>query len=205
MIKEKLRVLPKDWKGGKASTFKTIGASNHTGHERGDCDYYATEPIAVDWLCKLEHFTSPILEPACGEGHISKRLIAHGYEVVSRDIVDRGFGEVKDFLFFNNEKWKGDIITNPPYALAQEFVEQALDMISQGRKVAMFLKLTFLEGQSRATLFKKAPPIRIWVSRSRLKCAINGDFESIGSSATAYAWFVWEKGFKGHPEIRWFN
>jgi hypothetical protein len=34
---------------------------------------------------------------------------------------------------------------------------------------------------------------------------MNGDFDSIGSSATAYAWFVWEKGYKGYPEIRWFN
>ena len=197
--------MAKDWKGSKASIFKTIGASNHTDHERGDADYYATEPAATDWLCEIEQFKGPILEPACGEGHISKRLIVHGYEVVSRDLVDRGYGEVADFLFFNNEKWDGDIITNPPYAAAQEFVEQALRMVQPGRKVAMFLKLTFLEGQGRSELFKNTPPIRVWVSRSRLKCAMNGDFDSIGSSATAYAWFVWEKGFTGHPEIHWFN
>ena len=150
--------MAKDWKGNRVSIFKTIGASNHTDHERGDADYYATEPAAVDWLCKIEQFKGPILEPACGEGHISKRLIAHGYEVVSRDLVDRGYGEVADFLFFNNEKWEGDIITNPPYAAAQEFVEQALRMVQPGRKVAMFLKLTFLEGQGRSELFKIPPP-----------------------------------------------
>lgn len=194
----------KDWKGN-SSTFRTLGASNHAAHERADADYYATEPAATDWLCKIEQFQSPILEPSCGEGHISKQLIAHGYEVVSRDLVDRGYGEVADFLFFNNEQWHGDIVTNHPYAFAQEFVEQALNMIDEGRKVAMLLKLTFLEGKRRAELFDKNPPIRIWVSRSRLKCAINGDFDSIGSSATAYAWFVWQKGFHGHPEIRWFN
>ena len=84
-------------------------------------------------------------------------------------------------------------------------MEQALKMIQPGRKVAMFLKLTFLEGQGRANLFRHSPPRRVWVSRSRLKCAMNGDFNNIGSSATAYAWFIWEKGYKGHPEIRWFN
>jgi hypothetical protein len=99
----------------------------------------------------------------------------------------------------------GGIITNPPYSKAQEFVEQALKMIDEGRKVAMFLKLTFLEGKGRGTLFEKNPPIRVWVSRARLKCARNGDFDSFTSSATAYAWFVWEKGFQGYPEIRWFN
>ena len=66
----------KDWTGNKSSVFKTIGASNHTDHERQSEDYYATEPAATDWLCKLEHFRSPILEPSCGEGHISRQLIA---------------------------------------------------------------------------------------------------------------------------------
>ena len=197
--------MPNDWKGGKASIFKTIGASNHTDHQRADADYYATEPAATDWLCQLEQFKSPILEPSCGEGHISRQLIAHGYDVVSRDLVDRGYGEVADFLLFNNETWDGDIITNPPYSKAQEFVEQALKMVKPGRKVAMFLKLTFLEGKKRGELFKITPPIRVWVSRSRLKCAKNGDFASMDGSATAYAWFVWEKGFQGHPEIHWFN
>ena len=197
--------MARDWKGGTASTFKTIGASNHCDHERQQEDYYATEPLATDLLCSIEQFQSPILEPSCGEGHISKQLMAHGYTVVSRDLVDRGFGEVADFLFMNNEQWEGDIITNPPYAFAQEFVEQALKMIKPGRKVAMFLKLTFLEGKKRADLFKQNPPCRVWVSSSRLKCAMNGDFDSVGGSATAYAWFIWEKGYKGHPEIHWFN
>lgn len=150
--------MARDWKGGTASTFKTIGASNHCDHDRQAEDYYATEPLATDLLCDLEEFRGPILEPACGEGHISKQLIAHGYEVVSRDLVDRGYGEVSDFLFMNTERWPGDIITNPPYAFAQEFVEQALKMIEPGRKVAMFLKLTFLEGKKRAELFNFAPP-----------------------------------------------
>jgi hypothetical protein len=194
-----------DWKGNKNSTWVTLGASNHSLGERQKEDYYATEPAATDWLCKLETFTNPILEPSCGEGHISKQLIKHGYDVVSRDLVDRGYGEVKDFLYMNNEKWSGDIITNPPYIAAQEFVEQALSMIQEGHKVAMFLKLTFLEGKQRAKLFKENPPIRIWVSSSRLKCAKNGDFDQFKSSATAYAWFIWEKGYKGYPEIRWFN
>mgnify|MGYP003288392158 CR=1 FL=1 len=197
-------MIAKDWKGNSASTFKMIGASNHCEHDRQQNDYYATEPIATNFLCELEQFKGPILEPACGQGHISEQLIAHGYEVVSRDLIDRGYGEVADFLLMN-ERWDGDIVTNPPYSFAQDFVEQSLKIINEGRKVAMFLKLTFLEGKKRARLFKNNPPCRIWVSRSRLKCAINGDFENTGGSAVAYAWFIWEKGFKGNPEIHWFN
>ncbi len=197
--------MPRDWKGGSASTFKTIGASNHCPQERADKDYYATEPAATDWLCRLESFKGPILEPSCGEGHISRQLAAYGYDVVSRDLADRGYGEVADFLADDNTRWDGDIVTNPPYAFAQEFVEKALDIIPEGRKVAMFMKLTFLEGKRRAALFGKHPPIRVWVSRSRLKCAKNGDFGGTCGSATAYAWFVWEKGFAGAPGIHWFN
>ena len=68
----------KDWVGGRASVFKTLGASNHTDHERAWGDYYATEPKATEWLLKLEQLDGPILEPACGEGHISEVLIRGG-------------------------------------------------------------------------------------------------------------------------------
>lgn len=62
-----------------------------------------------------------------------------------------------------------------------------------------------LEGKARKKLFASAPPKRIYVSSSRLKCAKNGKFEETGSSAAAYAWFVWEKGYKGDPTIKWIN
>jgi hypothetical protein len=78
----------------------------------------------------------------------------------------------------------------------------------------MFLKLTFLESKARRELFTKYPPIRVWVSSSRIKCAMNGEFtqfnEKTGkmetpSSAAAYAWFVWEKGYMGDTIVKWFN
>lgn len=185
--------------------FKTIGASNHAAHERAERDYYATEPAATEWLLRIEPLQGPVLEPSCGEGHISRVLQGAGLRVVSRDIEDRGFGEVADFLAPEWEPWEGDIVTNPPYAFAREFVERALAMVPEGRKVCMFLKLTFLEGKGRRALFDNYPPRRVWVSRARLKCAMNGDFEHTDGSATAYAWFVWEKGWKGNPEIGWFN
>ena len=195
----------KDWKGNKASVFKTLGASNHTDHERERADYYATEPAAVEWLCKLETFNHKVLEPSCGAGHISEVLKAHGYEVESRDLVDRGYGTQADFLSIDNQEWDGDIITNPPYSFAQEFVEKALRIIPDGHKVAMFLKITFLEGKKRKFLFRNTPPLRVWVSSSRLKCAMNGDFDAVGGSAACYAWFIWEKGYRGDTIVKWFN
>lgn len=194
-----------DWTGNKASVFKTLGASNHTESERQPEDYYATEPAATDWLCRLETFNGMILEPSCGEGHMSEVLKRYGYNVVSRDIVDRNYGEVADFLSADNTCWDGGIVTNPPYKYAKEFVEKALQIIPQGHKVAMFLKLTFLEGKARKALFRESPPKRVWVSSSRLKCAMNGHFDAYASSAAAYGWFVWEKGYKGDTIVKWFN
>lgn len=184
---------------------RIIGASNHADHERQKEDFYATEPKATEWLCKLEHFATDVWEPACGMGHISEVMKEHGYRVRSSDLVNRGYGDIADFLAMDNVSWHGDIITNPPYKYAQEFVEKALQIIDEGNKVAMFLKLTFLEGKARKELFRKFPPKKVYVASGRIKCAIDGDFNRGGSSVTAYAWFVWEKGYKGAPELGWFN
>ncbi len=198
----------KDWTGDKNSIFKTLGASNHTDKERQKHDYYATEPKAIELLLEAEEFSDHIWECACGEGHLSKVLVERGYNVRSTDLIDRGYGEGGVDFLTQSEPFDGDIITNPPYKYASEFVYKALDLIPKGRKVAMFLKLQFLEGKKRKELFLKHPPKVIYVSSSRLLCAKNGEFEQMragGGSAVAYAWFVWVKGFKGDTIVKWIN
>ena len=148
----------RDWTGNTKSLFTTNGDSSHSNREREISDYYATDPRAVEHLLDLERFSNDIWEPACGEGHISKVMEQHGHFVRSTDLVDRGFGEGGIDFLMQWERWYGDIVTNPPYKLAQEFVETAMELIADGRKVAMFLKLTFLEGQARQALFTKYPP-----------------------------------------------
>ena len=192
---------------GSAKVFKTIGSSNHTPDERAAHDYYATDPQAVEMLLALETFSPLIWEPACGEGHISKVLQAHGHDVISTDLIYRGFGdpEPMDFLTETFPDFEGDIITNPPYSAGLEFVERALETVRLGGKVAMFLKVQFLEGKRRGELFAKTPPRTVYISRSRLACYKNGDLSTNPESAIAYAWYVWEKGFTGDPVIKWFN
>lgn len=200
-----------DWTGNSKAIFSCHGASNHSETEREINDYYATPPIATELLLGLETFNTDILEPCAGQGHISKVLEAHGYNVESFDLIDRGYGTGGvDFLQYNETVDK-DIITNPPYVQAAEFVEHAMDIITNGHKVAMFLKLTFLEGQGRRALFTKYPPKTVYVSVSRLGCAKNGEFKIDkngnlkADSAVAYCWYIWQKGFKGSPELKWFN
>ena len=180
---------------GSKKVFTTLGSSNHALENREAFDYYATDPKAVEMLLELEQFAPVIWEPACGEGHISKVLQAHGYEVISTDLVYRGFGDPEplDFLKETLDGFEGDIITNPPYSVGLEFVQRALESIRPGGKVAMFLKVQFLEGQKRGAFFKDTPPRTVYISRSRLSCAKNGDFERFPDSAIAYAWYVWEK------------
>lgn len=198
----------KDWTGTGTSTFKTIGASNHTEKEREIHDYYATEPKAAELLCDLFTFSPLIWECACGEGHLAKVFEDRGYLVKATDLIDRGYGWGGiDFLQCDTP-FSGDIITNPPYKYAQEFAEKALSLVEDRHHVALFLKLTFLEGKKRKTLFSEFPPKYIYVSSSRLLCAKNAEFDKMragGGSAVAYGWYIWEKGYHGDTVIRWFN
>ncbi len=198
--------MGKDWTGNKKSTFVTLGASNHSDGEREENDYYATEPLAGEELLKLEPSLGNIWECACGGGHLADVFAKNGKLGSATDLIYRGYG-VGDCDFLEQEwSWEGDIVTNPPYKYAREFVVKALDIIPEGRKVCMFLKLTFLEGKARKKMFEKIPPKLVYVTSSRLNCAKSGDFEACAkASAAAYAWFVWEKGYKGDTILKWFN
>ena len=196
----------KDWTGNSRSAHATLGARNYAQYDREENDYYATEPKAIELLCDLETFAPNIWECACGEGHLSKVLESRGYKVISSDLVERGYGYGGIDFLKSTKQFDGDIITNPPYKYAKEFVEHALKVVPDGHKVVMFLKLQFLEGKARRKMFEKYPPKLIYVSSGRLRCAMNGDFEKYAkSNAVTYAWFIWEKGFTGDTIVKWFN
>lgn len=189
----------------KESLFINLGASNHSKYERQPEDYYATDPIAGYLLLEVEQELNNIWEPACGEGHLAKVFDEAGKLGKATDLINRGSGAIEDFLLNTEPYHNGDIVTNPPYKYAQEFVEHALSKVDEGRKVCMFLKVLFLETQKRKELFIKYPPKVIYVSSSRINCAKNGDFVTYNSSAIAYAWYVWVKGYRGETLIKWIN
>lgn len=203
--------MEKDWTGNKKSKFVQLGASNHTDKQREMNDFYATDPHSLEiFLDKLEQdnikLHKDIWECACGQGHLSEVLKERGYEVYSTDIVDRGYGEEQiDFLkekYFPNDLM-ADILTNPPYKYAKEFVEKALDRQWKGYYTIMFLKIQFLEGQARKKLFEKYPPKYVYINSARQMCAMNGEFEKYNATAICYCWFMWEKGYEGETVIRW--
>lgn len=200
---------------GAKGVYACIGASNHSLEEREEHDFYSTDPKMAYAIMELEPQLNNIWEPCCGTGHLAKPFEEKGKLSYVSDLVDRGYrpekarwkyGEECDMLKIDTtKKYNGDIVTNPPYAICQEVITNALEKLEGGRYCCMFLKLTFLESKSRQVLFDKYPPKRVWVSRSRVQCPKDGNIEKYHRSAIAYAWYVWQKGYQGDTILKWFN
>lgn len=160
-------------------------------------DHYPTPGIAVEALLDREKFDGLVWEPCCGSGNIAKYF----KNCIATDIRDDDsvYGETNiDFL--KESRHANHIITNPPYKLAQQFVEHALECIDG--KVAMLCKLAFLEGKARHDLFKINPPKTVYVFSKRLPLTKANDGRK-QSSMIPFAWFIWEKGYKGKTVIEW--
>ena len=171
---------------------------------REENDFYATDPIAMTKLLKYETFNENIWECACGEGNLSEVLKEYGYTVYSTDLIDRGYqDEIIDFL--NSDiKINGDIITNPPFKYATEFILKALDSVNFGNKVAMFMKLNFLSGKRRfKEIYSKYPPSKVYIFPERISCSKNNNPDGFKGGAMTYAWFIWEKGMLNPTYIKW--
>ncbi|WP_291626124.1 NAD(P)-dependent oxidoreductase [Clostridium sp.] len=196
----------------KKTLTTTSLAGTSTTRERAENDYYATSYGSIKALLDNVEFTGNFLEPCVGGGHIVE-VIKQYYpneDIFYMDIVDRGYEDtlVDNFLEHDFKGQKFDnIITNPPYSLAQEFLERSMEIINENGKVAMFLKIQFLEGVKRREMFKKYPPKYIYVFTKRQNTWRNGSaVDEKGkpwATTMCFAWFIWEEGFNGEPIVRW--
>jgi hypothetical protein len=164
------------------------------GTNRVKDDFYATPSSATIALIEREKFVGTIWEPACGDGAISKLLLKEGYRVYSTDLIDRGYGDDHfDFLNKYDENFD-NIITNPPFKISTKFTLHAIR--SAKKKVAIFQKLTFLEGKERRDkLFSLNMLERVYVFSARQ------GFGNHKGGMLAFAWFVFNKEYTGNPEI----
>ena len=121
-------------------------------------DFYATNPHALEIAMPIfkDILHNNVWECDCGQGHLSEVLKDNGYNVKSTDLVDRGYGGVKNFLECD-DIFEGDILTNPPFKLAEQFVEKSFELINDGNYAIFFLKVQFLESKSRKKMFEKYP------------------------------------------------
>lgn len=184
-------------------SLKTLGASNHSDVERSKLDYYGTDPRSTRALLNNEGFDGKIWEPCAGHHLMVDVIEEFGYKVYASDIAEyEGYQhDLIDFLNYNGE-WDGNIVTNPPYNASVEFAEKALSLLQHGKKLAMFLRLQWLEGVSRyERIFKNNPPKTIYIFTNRQVSDRNDDFTT--SSSVAYMWVVWEKDSQTPPVVKW--
>lgn len=166
--------------------------------------YYKTPASSTRALLRVETLPHRIWEPACGDGAISRVLEADGHDVLSTDLVDRGYGQGgRDFLLEHRPTDRA-IFTNPPWELCDEFALAAMRLGAP--KVCLLMRLAWLEGQDRLqTLWGPHPPVRVWVFSAR-QTLWRGDEERPEDSnggAIALAWYVWERGYSGAPALGW--
>lgn len=141
----------KDWVGGRASVFKTLGASNHTDHERAWGDYYATEPKATEWLLRLEKFDGPILEPACGEGHISKVLIRGGIPLLRETSSIEVMEKWPTFWLSTICNGTGTSLQTRLMPMHKSLWRKHCRLSQRGKRCACFSNLPFWRGEGEST------------------------------------------------------
>ena len=173
---------------------------------KDDPDYFPTPKWCVHALMQLETFVGQIWEPACGDGKMTEVLRKYtNVPIVASDLYDRGYGAEHNFLHTANDYHVDNIITNPPFAIAEQFTRQALHTAQH--KVALLLRLAFLESITRYNLFTDPAtrPTTVCVFSERPTFYPVGDYRETGGT-TAYAWFVWNKqpsALTSSTELKW--
>jgi hypothetical protein len=172
-------------------------------------DDFPTPPWATRALLThvLEDFgpfdVQSVLEPACGAGYMARPLSERFGQVLASDIHPYGFGSVRDYLTVPYEANAVDwVITNPPFRLAEDFVQRSLIVARKG--VAILARTVFIESVGRyRNLFLPHPPCRFAQFTERVPM-IKGKLDRAASTATGYAWLVWSKEINTQrPELIW--
>jgi hypothetical protein len=143
------------------------------------------------------------LEPACGAGHMVKVLKEYFARVDYADAYEYGFGQIRDFLMhptqLNSVDW---VITNPPFRLSEEFVLRSLKVARHG--VAILARTVFIESVGRyRNIFERVPPTKFAQFTERVPM-VKGRLDRKATTATGYAWLVWEKRQDTEaPKLMW--
>lgn len=181
-----------------------------TTRDRVEDDFYATPPETTRAILDRVKLDGSIYECAAGQGHILDVLKEYypNSKIIASDLVDRGREDIKsgvDFITYEFTRKVDNVITNPPFNLAKEFIEKALSITND--KVIMFAKIQLLEGKSRKEMFENTSLKTVYVFSSRQNPLRNGSaVDEKGkpwASTMCFGWFVWEKGYTGKPYIEW--
>lgn len=169
-------------------------SSTNRGTIRQVNDHYDTPTYTTQSLLGVHDIKYPVLEPCAGNLAIANLLgngVVHTLDIDSTSKA----GHITDYLTYNDIPHVNTIITNPPFNIALEVIEKALDDVIEGGEVIMLLRLNFLGAQKRKSFWDFVPLKNIYVLSKR-PCFINGKSDSI-----EYAWFVFERGYEGIASI----
>jgi hypothetical protein len=164
-------------------------------------DFFPTPPWATRALCEhvIDIRGKTVWEPACGDFAMVNPLREYAQFVVASDVHQYGRNAVRDFLWPDvadnpalgeGQRPKVDwIITNPPFRLAEQFVNRGLELAGIG--VAVLVRTVFLESIARyENLFRDRPPMIFAPFVERVPM-VKGRLDRNVSTATAYCWLVW--------------
>lgn len=201
----------KEWKGNADSVRTRLGINKkHTTKDRETDDFYATDPVALEKLIQAApHIfagNKVIWECACGNGNLAQVLGRHGFPTFASDLKNRGYGFGNtDFLEQINFIDADVILTNPPYVLATEFAEHALEILSEGGVYVALMNISYLASKKRyERLYSKHVLREVYVFSSRVNCWRNNERQSKNSCMMVdYAWYVFQKGYTGQPTLYW--
>jgi hypothetical protein len=160
-------------------------SQRNSGYDRIEFDEYPTPAWVTEAVIPYipPHIRS-VWEPAAGEGKMADVLTDNGFDVASSDI------QTGNDFFSKRICIVDAIITNPPYSLAQEFIEHALDLVrDQQGLVAMILRCDFDHAKTRRNLFSDNKAFTRKLILTRRIRWIEG---STGSPSFNHAWYVWD-------------
>ena len=173
--------------------YRLVGRSKE--NLRADNDFYPTPNWVSEILVKYHCFNGEIWECACGDGKLATVLEQNGYKVIATDLNDYNYGKSGIDFLLEAKTAAPNIVTNPPFKLAYEFINHGWELIEQN--LALLLPLRYLAGQKRSVFYKQNPPRKIIVIAKKI------DFLGNGNPVMEFAWFVWEKNYKGKTELIW--
>ncbi|MCB5411825.1 hypothetical protein [Pseudogemmobacter faecipullorum] len=171
-------------------------------------DDFPTPPWATRALLELlaaRGWIGPdqtVREPCANRGHMVRPLAEFFGAVDASDIHDYGAGyPTFDYVGMEVPEAVDWTFANPPFKLAERFIQRALLTSRVG--CAVIVRSAFSEGVGRYTdLFSKTPP-SIELQFSERVVMHKGKLSAKGSTATAYCWMVWKHGHNLPPEKGW--
>ena len=176
-------------------------ATNRRLVDTDGADFYPTPEWGTLALLRYENFVGSITEPCCGDGAMAKVLERETkLPVYASDLYHRGYGFQRDI--FDLKDKCANIVTNPPYNIANELVEHAYNITTH--KLCILVRTAFLESNTRyKSIYSVNPPSRVYVFSERLSM-YPANQPITGGGTTSYSWIVWDKSSKTNfTELKW--